>query len=58
MSNNKYSILRLVSSKIASLRSECNTVFPQCFHTGHRSKLVMSIHYKIYINTKGKDRKG
>jgi hypothetical protein len=39
MSNNKYSILRLVPSQIYSLKRECNAVFQQCFRTGHCSKL-------------------
>ena len=41
ISNKKYSILRLrlVESQIASLRREWNTKFPQCFHTGHSSRL-------------------
>ena len=48
ISNKKYSILRLrlVESQIASLRRECNTMFPQCFHTGLSSKL-----YKQWVNT-------
>ena len=40
MSNNKYSmVIKFHSSQMDPLRTECNTVFPQCFHTGHSPKL-------------------
>ena len=41
---------------MASQRRECNTVVPQCFHTGHSHKIRLAM--SIYINTKERDEKG
>ena len=41
---------------MASLRRECNTVFPQCFHTGNSSKLdYQSVNTSIQKEMMGKD---
>ena len=42
---------------MGSLRRECNTLLPQCFHTGHSSKINYLFDY-TYISIKGRDGKG